>query len=113
MRGLPDFFSYEPGLADCAKAVRTQAGWVAEAGGSIAGFATWEKRTAETAEVTWMAVGREQRYNGVGTAIIETLCEDLRSRGYKLAMAMTSRTKPSTTPTARRARSGRREDSTP
>jgi N-acetylglutamate synthase-like GNAT family acetyltransferase len=90
MRGLPDFFSYEPGLADCAKAVRTQDGWVAEGSGNVVGFATWERRTAETAEVTWMAVAREQRHNGVGTAIIEALCGDLRSRGYKLALAMTS-----------------------
>ncbi len=90
MRGLPDYFSYEPGLADCAKAVRTQAGWVAEDSGHVAGFATWEERTAATAEVTWMAVERERRHGGVGTAIINALCADLRTRGYKLALAMTS-----------------------
>lgn len=90
MRGLPDFFSYEPGLADCAKAVRSQSGWVAEDSGHVAGFATWEERTTATAEVTWMAVERKQRHNGVGTAIVEALCEGLRSRAYKLALAMTS-----------------------
>ena len=90
MRGLPDFFSYEPGLADCAKAVRSQSGWVAEESGRLAGFATWVERTTETAEVTWMAVDRNMRHGGIGTAIIEALCEDLRARGYKLALAMTS-----------------------
>jgi GNAT superfamily N-acetyltransferase len=90
MRGLPDFFAYEPGLLDCASAVRTQPGWVAEADGVVAGFATWEERTPSTAEVTWMAVERERRHSGVGTAIIEVLCDSLQSRGYKLALAMTS-----------------------
>jgi GNAT superfamily N-acetyltransferase len=90
MRGLPDWFSYEPGLEDCAKAVRSQSGWVAEEGGQVLGFATWERRTPATAEVTWMAVERGRHHGGVGTAIIEALCADLRERGYSLALAMTS-----------------------
>ena len=90
MRGLPDWFSYEPGLADCANAVRTQAGWVAEDAGTVVGFATWEERTKYTAEVTWMAVQRERRLSGIGTQVIEALVDDLRSRGYRLALAMTS-----------------------
>jgi GNAT superfamily N-acetyltransferase len=90
MRGLPDFFSYEPGLAACAEAVQCQAGWVADGGGNVVGFATWEKRTAATAEITWMAVDRDRRHGGIGTAIIEALCEGLRPRGYSLALAMTS-----------------------
>ena len=90
MRSLPEWFSYEPGLAACAEAVRTQAGWVAVEGGEVVGFATWEPRTDVTAEVTWMAVRRDRRNSGVGTAIIERLCEDLAARGYRLALAMTS-----------------------
>lgn len=90
MRTLPDWFGYEPGLADCARAVRTQPGWVAERDGRVIGFATWEKRTPTSAEVTWMAVERSQRNNGFGTQIITALCDDLQSRDYKLALAMTS-----------------------
>jgi GNAT superfamily N-acetyltransferase len=37
-----------------------------------------------------MAVHRDRRSAGVGTAIIEALCEDLTNRGFKLALAMTS-----------------------
>lgn len=37
-----------------------------------------------------MAVERERRNGGIGTAIIEALVDDLRMRGYKLALAMTS-----------------------
>ncbi|HEX5940473.1 MAG TPA: GNAT family N-acetyltransferase [Dehalococcoidia bacterium] len=90
MRSLPDWFSYEPGLEDCAKAVRTQQGWVATDEGHVIGFATWVERTPATAEITWMAVQRERRNKGIGTAIIEELAKDLAGRGYKLALAMTS-----------------------
>jgi GNAT superfamily N-acetyltransferase len=90
MRTLPDFFSYEPGLEDCAKAVRSQRGFVAEVSGAIVGFATWEQRTEETAEITWAAVRADHRHSGVGTGIIEAVCSDLRERGYRLALAMTS-----------------------
>jgi GNAT superfamily N-acetyltransferase len=90
MRGLPDYFGYEPGLADCAEAVRTKEGWVAEESGRVIGFATWEPRTPATAEITWMAVERGRRHAGVGTAIIDRAAADLRARGYQLALAMTS-----------------------
>ena len=90
MRSLPDFFGHEGGLASCAEAVRTQSGFVAETDGRVIGFATWEHRTPDPAEVTWAAVHSSDRHAGVGSAIIEALCEDLRGRGYKLALAMTS-----------------------
>ena len=90
MRTLPDFFSYEPGLQDCANAVRTQHGLVAESAGAVIGFATWDRRTDEAAEVTWAAVHHGHRHSGAGTAIIEALCNDLRSHGFRLALAMTS-----------------------
>jgi GNAT superfamily N-acetyltransferase len=90
MRSLSDWFSYEPGLADCANAVRTQSGWVAARGTSVVGFATWVERTVASAEITWMAVQREHRNKGIGTAIIERLAVDLADRGYSLALAMTS-----------------------
>lgn len=90
MRTLPDWFSYEPGLEDCAKAVRSQSGWVAVENDRVVGFATWAERTTATAEVTWMAVERERRNGGIGTLIVERLAEDLSNRGYKLALAITS-----------------------
>ena len=90
MRSLPEWFSFEPGLQDCARAVRTNEGWVAELDGQLIGFATWEERTPKTAEITWMATDREHRGNGVGTAIIETAAAGLSQRGYALALAMTS-----------------------
>src|SRR5688500_14972359 len=90
MRSLPDFFGHEGGRASCAEAVRAQAGFVAEQDENVIGFATWQDRKPETAEVTWAAVHRDFRHSGAGTALIEALCEDLRERGYKLALAVTS-----------------------
>ena len=90
MRSLPDWFGYEPGLISCQQAVRSQAGWVAEVDEEVAGFATWEQRTVATAEITWMAVHFAHRSTGMGTAIIERLCDDLQERGFNLALAMTS-----------------------
>lgn len=90
LRSLPDFFGHEGGRAACARAVRSQAGWVAEEAGRVLGFATWEARTAATAELTWMAVERRRRRAGIGTAIVETLVADLRAQGFRLALVMTS-----------------------
>jgi GNAT superfamily N-acetyltransferase len=87
---LPEFFGHEGGRADCAAAVRSQAGWVAEADGRVIGFATWQQRTSVTAEVTWMAVHRDHRHRGTGTAIIEAVALDLIDHGYKMALVMTS-----------------------
>lgn len=86
----PDFFGHEGGRAECARAVRSQGGWVAEDGGQVVGFATWERRNDFTAEVTWMAVLRERRHTGIGMGIIEALAADLHSRGFRLALALTS-----------------------
>jgi GNAT superfamily N-acetyltransferase len=88
--GHPDFFGHEGGRADCARAVRSQAGRVAVEAGEVLGFATWEPRTDAAAEITWMAVARARRHQGVGTAIVEALVQELRARGYQLALAMTS-----------------------
>ncbi len=87
---LPTFFGHEGGRADCARAVRTQAGWVAEDGGRVIGFATWEQRTPATAEITWAAVHRDHRHQGAGTRIVERLAADLAARGFRLALVMTS-----------------------
>ncbi|MGD9891027.1 MAG: GNAT family N-acetyltransferase [Dehalococcoidia bacterium] len=90
IRSLPEFFGHEGGRADCVAAVRSQDGWVAEVDGRVIGFATWQPRTADAAEITWMAVHRDLRHTGAGTAIVERLVTDLAARGFRLAFAMTS-----------------------
>lgn len=88
--GHPDFFGHEGGRQECACAVRSQDGWVADSGGCVLGFATWEARTAETAELTWAAIARERRHEGIGTGIVEALVADVRARGFSLCLVMTS-----------------------
>ena len=90
LRSLPDFFGHEGGLASAFEAIRAGQGTVVESSGSVIGFATWEERTPETAEITWAAVHADSRHAGAGTALIDTLCDELAGRGYKLALAMTS-----------------------
>lgn len=90
MATLPDFFGHQGGLDAAADAVRTQAGQVAEDGRRIVAFATWEPRNRYTAEITWMAVTRERRHGGIGTTLVEVVCKELRKRGFRLALAMTS-----------------------
>lgn len=87
---LPDFFEHQGGLDAAAEAVRTQKGHVAEDRRRVVAFATWEPRTRYTAEITWMAVARDRRHRGVGTQLVEVICEELRALGYRLALAMTS-----------------------
>lgn len=90
IRSLPDFFGHAAGIVACALAVRSQEGWVAAETGRVLGFATWEMRQPASAEITWMAVARDRRHAGLGTAIMETLVADLRRRGVTLALVMTS-----------------------
>jgi GNAT superfamily N-acetyltransferase len=88
--GLPEWFGHAGGRAACAEAVRAEEGWVAEVDGRVTGFATWIARTPSSAEITWAAVERDQHGRGVGTQIVEALLDDLRRRGYRLALVMTS-----------------------
>lgn len=90
MRSLPEWFGHEGGLADCARAVRSQRGLVAEEDGQVRGFVTWEPRTTVTAEATWMAVHRDTRNQGIGTRILEQLADDVRHQGFRLLLALTS-----------------------
>lgn len=90
LRSLPDFFGHEGGLNSALEALRIQHGMVALRDGRVVGFATWERRTAETAEITWMAVLNAERHRGIGTAIIERVCEQLSGEGYRMALVMTS-----------------------
>lgn len=90
VRGLPEWFGHKGGRAACAEAVRRQRGRVAVEDGSVAGFAIWEERTSASAEITWAAVARERRGQGIGSRIVEAVIDDLLAAGYRLALVMTS-----------------------
>ena len=90
LASLPDFFGLQSGIDACAAAVRGEPGYVADADGEIVGFLTVERPFPDCAEISWMAVQRERRSAGIGTALIEKLVDDARRAGTRLLLVMTS-----------------------
>lgn len=82
IEGSPDFFGIPEFNAECADAVRTQRGLVADRDSAVVGFLTWtEKDTG--AEITWMAVRSDERGRGHGRALITSLAARLRRQGVR------------------------------
>ena len=86
---LPYHFGLEEGRRDCAAAVRSQRGLVAEHDGEVIGFLTMEPRFDAAAEVTWMAVRADRRHGGVGRALMDRLAADLEAEGRRLLLVLT------------------------
>jgi ribosomal protein S18 acetylase RimI-like enzyme len=86
---LPYHFGLEDGRRECAAAVRSQRGLVAERGGHVVGFLTLEPRFDEAAEITWMAVHADHRRGGVGRALMDRLAADLEAEGRRLLLVLT------------------------
>jgi ribosomal protein S18 acetylase RimI-like enzyme len=86
---LPYHFGNAGGRAECARAVREDSGLVAERSGQIVGFLVCARRYERSAEITWLAVDNAARGNGVGTALVERLEEQLRAEGRTLLLVMT------------------------
>jgi ribosomal protein S18 acetylase RimI-like enzyme len=58
--------------------VRTQPGFVATTDdGTVAAFITWRMRDGLAPEITWMAVERRHRREGIGGRLIDALVADL------------------------------------
>jgi ribosomal protein S18 acetylase RimI-like enzyme len=77
VRGLPGWFGVAAGIEDCARAVRTQAGFVAMDGDAVVGFVTFEPLPHHDWEITWMAVRADRRGGGIGTDLVERLVTSL------------------------------------
>lgn len=50
----------------------------------VAGFATIQRKNTHVAELSWMAVRPERQRQGMGSALIEHIANDLRVRGIRL-----------------------------
>lgn len=81
--GLPEWFELEEGIAECAAAVRSQTGLVAELDGAVAGFVTHRLHYPQAAEITWLAVARDAQRRGHGRALVEELCRELDGAGVR------------------------------
>jgi ribosomal protein S18 acetylase RimI-like enzyme len=86
---LPYHFGNEEGRRECAGAVRSQRGLVAEDNGEVVGFVTLEPRFDASAEITWMAVRADRRRMGVGRALLDRVATDIRSEGRQFLLALT------------------------
>jgi predicted N-acetyltransferase YhbS len=86
---LPYHFGNAAGRANCARAVREDDGLVAERDGRVVGFLTVERHYARSAEISWLAVEDSERGQGVGSALVEQLCDTLRVEGRQLLLVMT------------------------
>lgn len=86
---LPYHFEDEDGRRECAAAVRTQRGFVAEDGEEVVGFLTLEPRYDECLEVTWMAVRADRRRQGFGRALLDRAAREARSEGKTFLLVLT------------------------
>jgi GNAT superfamily N-acetyltransferase len=89
VRSLPYFFGSEVGNAACARAVRTQRGWVADADGEVYGFLVVDHPLPGSPEITWMAVRAGRRRAGVGRALVERAAGELASTGARVLSVLT------------------------
>jgi ribosomal protein S18 acetylase RimI-like enzyme len=87
--GLPYHFGDEGGRRDCAAAVRSQRGLVAEDGGDVVGFVTLEPRFEDALEITWMAVRVDRRGQGIGRTLIERVAADAVDEGRTFLLTLT------------------------
>lgn len=89
VHSLPYFFGDEDGLRECAEAVRTQHGWVADDRGEIVGFATTAQTSPTTEEITWLAVRADRRRAGIGRSLVERAAAEAVAEGRTLLCALT------------------------
>lgn len=86
---LPYHFGNEEGRRECAAAVRSQRGLVAQDDGEVVGFVTVEPRFGECVEVTWMAVRADRRRRGFGRALLDRVADEAREEGRQFLLVLT------------------------
>lgn len=86
--GLPDFFT-ESAIAEITSAVVLQELIVARKQGQLVGFLTYQEKTADEWEGTWMAVERSMRGEGIGSALLDRLFHEAARDGVKFISLLT------------------------
>ncbi len=89
IRGLPDWFGLEEGIAEARGYLETQSGFVAEEAGEVLGFLTYASELPESAEITWMAVAAVAHRRGIGRALTDALVSAARTEGRQLLLVKT------------------------
>jgi GNAT superfamily N-acetyltransferase len=86
---LPYFFGDPVGIEDCARAVRSQRGWVAVDDDEVNGFVTVSPSSATTLEITWMAVRSGERKRGIGRQLMDAVVTAAGADGVRLLCVLT------------------------
>ena len=86
---LPYFFGQPAGIEECAAAVRSQRGLVADQDGDVIGFLTLRYPFPASPEISWMAVRRDRRRSGVGHALVSRAVELCAAEGAELMSVLT------------------------
>ncbi|MEQ4206738.1 GNAT family N-acetyltransferase [Actinopolymorpha sp. B17G11] len=89
VQSLPYFFGSDVGVVACARAVRTQRGWVAEECGQVNVFLVVDYPLPSAPEITWMAVRAGFRRRGLGRALIDRAVRELRAAGALVLSVLT------------------------
>jgi GNAT superfamily N-acetyltransferase len=86
--GLHDFFT--PDVADKVRRdLSAHDSWVIVDGDVVTGFAVVERRPPAAAEILWAATSAARRNQGIGTALIEQVLNELRDAGTQLVEVKT------------------------
>ena len=87
-RNLPEWFN-EAGLKAMDRDLREKT-FVAVEGSDVLGFITVKPLNEKALEILWMAVKREHRGKGIGTALLKFVEGWAKERGFELLVVKTS-----------------------
>ncbi len=87
-KSLPQYFN-ERGIEMITEDLKKHLLYVAVDLGTVVGFMTILRKSQQVAEISWIAVKPGYQHQGIGSALIDHVVDDLRSEGVKLLMVKT------------------------
>ncbi len=87
-RGLPEYFN-EDGYKTMEQDLVSHELYTCIQNNRLAGFITIDKKSQDVAEISWMAVDKEQQGKGIGSQLLEYATQDLKQANFKLLMVKT------------------------
>ncbi len=85
---LPQYFT-EKAITTLSKDLRNHVLYIAMDLDTVVGFSTIHRKSNHVAEISWLVVKQERQRQGIGSALIDRIANDLRSQGIRLLEAKT------------------------